>query len=180
MQRIDSGSWRLRAAPGRHSGEPSSSTRSRAIAVCRPPWGRARASAGWITDRFARNASMLSAAEICIDSSRSAPSIRTSEPRPIVTPLEAISPSASLGPSDNGSSPARSSASSPRITSPSYSAQPRPITHLADVGHLRQVALADRADHPHDRVHAGVQQRHQQLDQLAGDADARLQHPVDA
>ena len=85
---------------------------------------------------------MLSAAEICIDSSRSAPSIRTSEPRPIVTPLEAISPSASLGPSDSGASPARSSASSPRITSPPYSAQPRPITTLP------MSAISDRSPWP--------------------------------
>ena len=112
------------------------------MAVSSPLCGRARAAAGWITDRLAAKASKLSAAAICMLSIRSAASTRTSEPRPIVTPLALISPSASLGPSVIASSPARASASAPRSVSPSYSAQPRPISTLP------MSAISDRSPCP--------------------------------
>ncbi len=97
-----------------------------------------------------------------------------------MTPFALISPSASFGPSVIGSIPARRSACGPReglafVLGPAAADQ-----HFADIGHLGQIALADRADHPHDRVHVGVQQRDEQLDQFAPDAHPGLEHPVDA
>ena len=51
--------------------------------------------------------------------------------------------------------------------------------NLADVGHLREVALPDRADLPDDRVDVPVQDVDEKLRQLAPHADAGLGHAVD-
>ena len=55
-----------------------------------------------------------------------------------------------------------------------------PDQHLADVGHLREVALADRPDRANDGLHARVEGIHEQLDQLAADAHAGFGHAVRA
>ena len=166
--------------PDATSDESSSRSRRRAIAVTTPLWGRARAAAGWMTERLAANASKLSAAAICMLSMRSAASTSTSEPRPIVTPLELISPSASLGPSTIGSRPGARQRPFAREGLALELRPAAPDQDLADVGHLRQVALAHGADHPDDRVDSVVEQLDERLDELAPDADARLEHAVDA
>ncbi len=114
------------------------------MAVSSPLWGRARAAAGWITERLAANASKVSAAAICMLSIRSAASLRTSDPRPTVTLLALISPKASFGPSAIVSIRARARASSPGSVCPSYSAQPRPISTLP------MSAISDRSPCPTD------------------------------
>ena len=133
-----------------------------------------------MTDRLAANASKLSAAAICMLSMRSAASTSTSDPRPIVTPLELISPSASLGPSAIGSRPARASACSPGRVSPSNCAQPRPIRTLP------MSAISDRSPWPTDPIirttgwMPAIEQLDERFDELPPDADSGLEHPVDA
>ena len=99
-----------------------------------------------MTERLAANASKLSAAAICMLSTSSAASTSTSDPRPMVTPLALIRPSASFGPRLIGSIPARASASSPGSVSPSYSAQPRPIRTLP------MSAISDRSPWPTEPI----------------------------
>ena len=74
---------------------------------------------------------------------RSAASTSTSEPRPIVTPLELISASASLGlERDRRRSRRAAAPPSPCSVSPPYSAQPRPISTLP------MSAISDRSPWP--------------------------------
>ena len=85
-----------------------------------------------------------------------------------------------LGPERDRLEPGAASASSPGAVSPSYSAQPRPISTLP------MSAISDRSPWPTEPTirtigwTPGVEQRHQQLDQLAAHTDAGLEHPVDA
>ena len=111
---------------------------------------------------------------------RSAASTRTSEPRPIVTPLALISPSASFGPSVIGSIPARRSASSPGSVSPSYSAQPRPISTLP------MSAISDRSPCPTEPTIRTIGCTPALSSATSSSISSRrtptpgLQHPVDA
>ena len=157
------------------------SSRRRAEAATSPACGRIRAAASWITERFAPKASKLergrdqhALGEVGgVDQHERAAAHRhavRADQRQRLLGLERdrLEPA----PARSACAPGQRLAAELGVAAADQ--------HLADVGHLREVALPDRADHADDRVHAGVERGDEQLDQLAAHADAGLRHPVRA
>ena len=153
--RNDSGSWRFLDDAGSQIALPSSRPRRLVSAVARPGYGLAAAIAGWSIDGLTAMPSRLSA------------------------PARSIASVSSEASSTASAAAAVENALLPRSASPSPCFEGQVREHGdAEVGHLGEVGLADRAEGPDARSLVVVQRCDESIGERRPDARIARREPV--